>query len=81
MLESFPYIPLFAHVRVAVAIFSYNGALSFGVSGDYDTAPDVDVLCEGIEHGLDQLVQLAERLPATAGAPRARRRPKPAPAQ
>jgi diacylglycerol O-acyltransferase / wax synthase len=80
MLESFPYIPLFAHVRVAVAIFSYNGALSFGVSGDYDTAPDVEVLCEGIEQGLDQLVRLAESLPATAGASRARRRPKPAPA-
>ncbi len=47
MLESFPYIPLFASVRVAVAIFSYDGALSFGVSGDYDTAPDIDVLAPG----------------------------------
>jgi diacylglycerol O-acyltransferase / wax synthase len=64
MLESFPYIPLFASVRVAVAIFSYNGALSFGISGDYDTAPDIDVLCQGIEHGLDQLVALAQ--PSTA---------------
>jgi WS/DGAT/MGAT family acyltransferase len=80
MLESFPYIPLFAHVRVAVAIFSYNGALSFGVSGDYDAAPDIDVLCRGIEHGLDQLVRLAERSPATADAPRAQPRAKPAPA-
>jgi diacylglycerol O-acyltransferase / wax synthase len=59
MLESFPYIPLFAHVRIAVAIFSYDGALSFGISGDYDTAPDIDVLCAGIEHGLDELVALA----------------------
>jgi diacylglycerol O-acyltransferase len=57
MLESFPYIPLFASVRVAVAIFSYNGALSFGISGDYDSAPDIDILCAGIEHGLDQLVR------------------------
>jgi WS/DGAT/MGAT family acyltransferase len=60
LLESFPYIPLFAQVRVAVAIFSYNGALSFGVSGDYDSSPDLDVLCRGIEHGLEQLVALAE---------------------
>jgi WS/DGAT/MGAT family acyltransferase len=60
MLESFPYIPLFANVRVAVAIFSYDGALGFGVSGDYDTAPDIDVLCGGIEHGLGQLVAIAE---------------------
>jgi diacylglycerol O-acyltransferase / wax synthase len=66
MLESFPYIPLFANVRVAVAIFSYDGALGFGVSGDYDTAPDIAVLCEGIEAGLEQLVALAR--PARAGA-------------
>ncbi len=60
MLESFPYIPLFASVRVAVAIFSYDGALSFGVSGDYDTARDIDVLCAGIEQGLAELVAIAQ---------------------
>jgi WS/DGAT/MGAT family acyltransferase len=60
LLESFPYIPLFASVRVAVAIFSYDGALSFGVSGDYDTTPDIHVLCQGIERGLSQLVTLAQ---------------------
>jgi diacylglycerol O-acyltransferase len=59
MLESFPYVPLFASVRVAVAIFSYDGALSFGISGDYDTAPDIGVLAAGIEHGLEQLVSAA----------------------
>jgi hypothetical protein len=59
MLESFPYIPLFASVRVAVAIFSYDGALSFGVSGDYDTAQDMHVLCAGIERGLAELVARA----------------------
>jgi diacylglycerol O-acyltransferase / wax synthase len=67
MLESFPYIPLFASVRVAVAIFSYDGALSFGVSGDYDTAPDIDVLCRGIEHGLAQLVARAHPAATTSG--------------
>jgi diacylglycerol O-acyltransferase len=59
MLESFTYIPLFASVRLAVAIFSYDGALNFGISGDYDTAPDIQVLCDGIEHGLAELAQLA----------------------
>ena len=83
MLESFPYIPLFAQVRVAVAIFSYDGALSFGVSGDYDTAPDIDVLCEGIARGVSQLVTLTGTVTetATAAPPAARpttpRKPKP----
>ncbi len=86
MLESFPYIPLFASVRVAVAIFSYDGALSFGVSGDYDTAPDIDVLCRGIERGLSQLVRLAqppaERPEADAQPESERGEPrKPKPAQ
>ena len=59
MLECFPYVPLGGHVRVGVAIFSYDGALDFGVTGDYDTAPDIEVLCDGIEAGIEEL--LAER--------------------
>jgi diacylglycerol O-acyltransferase len=59
MLESIPYVPLGGHVRIGVAIFSYDGACSFGVTGDYDAAPDIDVLCESIEHNLAELVRLA----------------------
>ena len=53
MLKAYPYVPLAGQVRVGVAIFSYDGQVNFGVTGDYDTAPDIDVLCEGIEarHG------------------------------
>lgn len=59
MLETFPYVPLGGHVRVGVAIFSYDGACTFGVTGDYDSAPDVDVLCDGIERALAELVAVA----------------------
>lgn len=59
MLESFPYVPLGGNVRVGVAIYSYDGGLSFGVTGDYDTAPDLEVLCAGIDAGLAELVRLA----------------------
>ena len=59
MLEAFPYVPLGGHVRVGVAIFSYDGALTFGVTGDYDTAPDIGVLCDGIERALEELVEVA----------------------
>jgi hypothetical protein len=40
---------------VGVAIFSYNGEVNFGVTGDYDTTADLDVLCRGIEEGITQL--------------------------
>jgi diacylglycerol O-acyltransferase len=69
MLESFPYIPLFAQVRLAVAIFSYDGGLYFGISGDYDSSPDIDVLCEGIERGLSQLVASSSPSPSTSSKP------------
>jgi WS/DGAT/MGAT family acyltransferase len=60
MLECFPYVPLGGHVQVGVAIFSYDGGLGFGVTGDYDSAPDIHVLCEGIEHSMAELVAAAE---------------------
>ncbi len=67
MLEAVPYVPLGGQVRIGVAIFSYDGALKFGVTGDYDTAPDIDVLCAGIESSMRELVAAAG-VPATAGS-------------
>jgi WS/DGAT/MGAT family acyltransferase len=57
MLEAFPYVPLAASARIGIAIFSYLGALNFGVTGDYDGAPDIAVLCRGIEDGLTELLK------------------------
>ena len=70
MLEAFPFVPLGGHVRVGVAIFSYDGGINFGVTGDWDSAADIGVLCRGIEHGI------AELLPSPA-EPEAGARPDP----
>ena len=79
MLECFPYVPLGGQVRVGVAIFSYDGGLGFGVTGDWDTAPDIHVLCEGIERSIAQLVAAAEPRPAAGKRPTAASRsPRPA---
>ena len=56
MLEYFPFVPLGGHVRIGVAVISYDGALNFGVTGDYETAPDTQVLCDGIEAGIKELL-------------------------
>jgi WS/DGAT/MGAT family acyltransferase len=61
MLECIPYVPLAGHVRIGVAIFSYDGSLAFGVTGDYDHAPDIGVLCRGIERSLAALLEAADR--------------------
>jgi WS/DGAT/MGAT family acyltransferase len=65
MIEAFPFVPLASSVRVGVAIFSYNGMLNYGVTGDYDTAPDIGVLCSGVEGGMTELLKLAEKTPAS----------------
>jgi diacylglycerol O-acyltransferase len=67
LLETFPYVPLGGHVRIGVAIYSYDGALGFGVTGDYDAAPDIGVLCAGIERGMSEL---RATTPASARPPR-----------
>jgi diacylglycerol O-acyltransferase / wax synthase len=56
MLRACPYVPLAAPVRVGVSIFSYDGELVFGVTGDYDSAPDIDVLARGIADGVTELL-------------------------
>ncbi|MDQ1636215.1 MAG: diacylglycerol O-acyltransferase / wax synthase [Frankiaceae bacterium] len=60
MLEAFPYVPLAGQVRVGVAIFSYLDSLNFGITGDYDSNPDLDVLPQGITAGLADLKKAAE---------------------
>jgi diacylglycerol O-acyltransferase / wax synthase len=59
MLESYPYVPVVGSIRIVVAIFSYDGGLYFGVTGDYDGAPDIDVLTRGIAQAMDELLALA----------------------
>jgi len=56
MINAYPYVPLFGSVRIGIAIFSYAGHLSFGITGDLDTAADIDVLANGIEAGLAGLL-------------------------
>jgi diacylglycerol O-acyltransferase / wax synthase len=64
MLEAFPFVPLGGSVRIGVAIFSYDGGINFGVTGDRDSAADIGILCQGIEQGIADLLN--------AGSPRSR---------
>ncbi|TDD62783.1 WS/DGAT/MGAT family O-acyltransferase [Actinomadura rubrisoli] len=51
----YPFVPLAAGLRAGVAIFSYEGTLTFGLTGDFDGMPDLDVLATGIRAGFDEL--------------------------
>jgi len=74
MLYAYPYVPIAGTVRVAIAIFSYLGGLNFGVTGDYDSVPDLEVLTQGIESGMAELLALAGHPPRTRRSAPAKRK-------
>ncbi|HET9077585.1 MAG TPA: wax ester/triacylglycerol synthase family O-acyltransferase [Acidimicrobiales bacterium] len=59
LIEIIPYVPIASRVRVGVAIFSYRDDITFGITGDYTTTPDLQVLAHGIEEGLGSLLKAA----------------------
>ncbi|MFX5530240.1 WS/DGAT domain-containing protein, partial [Acinetobacter baumannii] len=57
VLEILPIPPIALNVRTAVAMLSYADQFIFGITADYDTAPDIDALAAGIEDGVAHLVE------------------------
>jgi hypothetical protein len=62
MLRSYPYVPLAMQMRIGVAIFSYDGEVHFGITGDYDSTPDLEVLADGIDAGMVELLAAGGRI-------------------
>ena len=58
----YPYVPIADRVRVGVAVTSYDGVLWFGVTADEDSTPDLQVLLDGIDSEVRELVALSEGL-------------------
>lgn len=57
MLSLNPYVMLMKDVRISTAVLSYDGNVHFGVTGDRDSAVDVERVCRGIERALDELIE------------------------
>ena len=64
MIRAYPYVPLGGQMRLGIAIFSYDGEVNFGITGDYDSTPDIDVLAGGIEDGMTQMIKACEQPPS-----------------
>jgi diacylglycerol O-acyltransferase / wax synthase len=72
--DLFPSAFLPENHALAIAIMSYNGRLNFGLLGDYDALPDIDVIVEGIDNAVEELRAAAR---SNGGAkPRAKPKPK-----
>jgi diacylglycerol O-acyltransferase len=55
-----PIPPIALQLRMGVAILSYADDLVFGITADYDSAPDVDELASGIERAVGRFAALSE---------------------
>ena len=49
LVEIIPYVPIATTLRTGIAIFTYCGTVTFGITGDFAANPDLDVLARGIE--------------------------------
>jgi WS/DGAT/MGAT family acyltransferase len=66
LLEAYPIAFLPENHALAIAILSYNGRMNFGLLGDFDALPDMDMIRANIVEELATLVELARE---TVGAP------------
>ncbi|HYV16886.1 MAG TPA: wax ester/triacylglycerol synthase family O-acyltransferase [Conexibacter sp.] len=79
LLDLFPIAFLPKNHALAIAIMSYNGSIDFGLLGDYDALPDIELIADGIEDGLAQLKTAAQAKEARSAAARAGAVAKPPP--
>jgi WS/DGAT/MGAT family acyltransferase len=59
LVELIPYVPIATTLRTGVCIFSYTDKVTFGITADYDSTPDVGVLADGIEEAISELLDAA----------------------
>ena len=58
-----PMVPLAENTALGIAIMSYNGQLTFGLTGDYDALADIETLADELRAAIEELVAAAEPPP------------------
>ena len=66
LLDVFPLAPLAKRQAVCIAIMSYNGKLNFGLLGDFDAMPDLEVIARA---STPRSTSCVRRRPAQAARP------------
>jgi WS/DGAT/MGAT family acyltransferase len=59
MLDPFPMVPLAKGQGIGVALLSYDGAINFGVVGDYDLLWDLEDFADDLRESLAELAAIA----------------------
>ncbi len=59
MLDPFPMVPLAKNQALGVALLSYDGAINFGIVGDFDLMWDLDEFADDLRESLAELAVTA----------------------
>jgi WS/DGAT/MGAT family acyltransferase len=68
LLEIYPYVPIASTLRFGIALLTYCGTVTFGVTADFDSTSDIDVFLHGIDRAISDLAQAAESAADTSVA-------------
>jgi len=60
LLEAYPVSPLAKGQALSIGVTSYDGRVFFGLYGDRDAMPDLDVLAQCLNDALDELLETAD---------------------
>jgi diacylglycerol O-acyltransferase / wax synthase len=66
MVQAVPVAFLPENHAMAIAIMSYNGQMNFGLLGDFDALPDIDLIASSINDELQTLIAMAREQQAAA---------------
>ncbi len=72
MTESYPVQPLLPGHALSIGVTSYDGGVFFGLNGDRDALPDLEVLGQCVTESLEELVDSIS--PSRQRAPRGRKK-------
>ena len=75
MTESYPVQPLLPGHALSIGVTSYDGHVFFGLNGDRDALPDLDVLGQCVTEALEELCDSIS--PSRQRAPRGRKKASP----
>jgi hypothetical protein len=57
MISTYPVMPLAKGQALSIGLTSYDGGVYYGLNGDRDAMPDIDVLGQGIVDSLAELLE------------------------
>jgi WS/DGAT/MGAT family acyltransferase len=62
MVDAFPIPFLAENHTVSLAVMSYHGRINFGILGDYDAVPDIQVIADGLSDSRDDLLDATSQV-------------------